>query len=85
MADLGSPTEETDDPLISEFIALRQAVADQLRAMARLETALGQVQGEVARKTGPEQFKETFAAIRQDMATLAKRMDRQEAAFGTLP
>jgi hypothetical protein len=77
--------EEPDDPLIGEFMALRQAVADQLRATARLETVLGQVQDEVARKTGPEQFKETFAAIRQDIIRLAERVDRQEAAFSALP
>jgi hypothetical protein len=85
MADQVFPSEDTDDPLIGEFIALWQAVAEQVRAMARLETALGEARNEIARKTGPEQFKETFAAIRQDMALLAQRMERQEAALGMLP
>ena len=74
-----------EDPLVGEFSALREAVAEQLRSMARLEVALGQVQGEVARKTGPEAFKETFAAIRQDVAGLCKRLEQQEAAFDEVP
>jgi hypothetical protein len=85
MADQMSTSEDADDPLIGEFFALRQAVAEQVRAMARLETALGDVRSEVARKIGPEQFKETFAAIRQDVAMLAEHMERQKVAFGALP
>lgn len=81
----GSVPAGDDDLLVGEFQALREAVAEQLRAAARLEVALGRVQGEVARKAGPEAFKETFATLRQDVAGLAKTLERQDAAFRAVP
>jgi hypothetical protein len=74
-----------DDPLVGEFAALREAVAEQVRAVARLEVALGQVRGEVARKTGPELFKETFAALRQEVGAVGEQLARQEAALRQVP
>jgi hypothetical protein len=82
---MGVGGDEDADPLVGEFVALREAVAEQVRAVARLEVALGQVRGEVARKTGPETFKESLAVIRQDVAGLGERLGQQEAALGELP
>lgn len=74
-----------DDPLVAEFAALRAAVAEQVRGLARLETALGQMRGEVAGQGGPEAFKESLAVIRQDLGAVGKRLARQEAALAAVP
>ena len=79
-----------DDPLVAEFAALGAAVAEQVRGLARLEAAIGQMWGEVTRgevagQGGPEAFKESLAAIRQDMGAVGKRLARQEAALAAVP
>lgn len=74
-----------DDPLVAEFAALGAAVAEQLRGLARLEAALGQMRGEVAGQGGPEAFKESLAVIRQDMDAVGQRLAGQEAALAALP
>ena len=74
-----------DDPLVAEFAALRAAVAEQVRGLARLEAALGQIRGEVAGQGGPAAFKESLAVIRQDMGAVGKRLARQEAALAAVP
>ena len=74
-----------DDPLVAEFAALRAAVAEQVRGLARLEAALGQMRGVVAGQGGPAAFKESLAVIRQDMGAVGKRLARQEAALAAVP
>jgi hypothetical protein len=61
-----------DDPLLSEFTVLRHAVMEQMRAVARLEEALRQVQSAV-RQAGADGFKESVAVIRQEVACAAER------------